>query len=339
MPESDYLSLDSRSVNSSGVVEPSDLAENNGTSLLPVPTTFDYKEIEWERLSGFTIPTKPTKDLTGWFWAYGVPIEEMETGRRSFLCHQCHTAKSKKKHRYVVDSGTRNANIHMRDAHQLTKDGSVRESSGSSMAQSLLLPDNIAEQNIINYLAKSFDHHYFRKLLVRWVVYDNIAFHKIENVRFRELLMYLNSQAESSLPTDKTIRNWVHQEYEAGKPAVIAVLGRAQGQVHISFDLWTSRNMLSLVGIVVHFLDAHGKYYSFLLSLPEQQGSHSGSNIADNVQKIIDEFGLKDKIGYFVLDNATNNDTCMEKLGQIYGFNHQQRRLRCMGHIINLVAR
>jgi hypothetical protein len=60
MAESDYLSLDGFST---GKVEPSE--KDAGEGLSPVPMTFDYKEIEWERLSGFTIPTKSTKDLTG----------------------------------------------------------------------------------------------------------------------------------------------------------------------------------------------------------------------------------------------------------------------------------
>ena len=95
----------------------------------------------------------------------------------------------------------------------------------------------------------------------------------------------------------------------------MVVLAKVLGQVHFSFDLWTSRNMLSLVGIVVQEVNDDGKYNNFLFGLPEQEGAHSGVNIADSVQKIIDEFGLKDKVGYFVLDNAYNNDNCMEVLG------------------------
>jgi len=43
-------------------------------------------------------------------------------------------------------------------------------------------------------------------------------------------------------------------------------------------------------------------------------------------------------IGFFVLDNATNNDTTLVELAKDLGFDLKERRLRCIGHIINLIA-
>jgi hypothetical protein len=97
--------------------------------------------------------------------------------------------------------------------------------------------------------------------------------------------------------------------------------------------------MIALMGIIVHFLDADNILRTFLLALPEQLDSHRGINIAETVKDILVEYGLENKLGYFVADNADNNDTCLEELAVEYGFNKEHRRLRCMGHVINLVAR
>ena len=43
-------------------------------------------------------------------------------------------------------------------------------------------------------------------------------------------------------------------------------------------------------------------------------------------------------MGYFTLDNAGNNDTAMEVIAGELGFDSTQRRVRCIGHIINLVV-
>ena len=43
-------------------------------------------------------------------------------------------------------------------------------------------------------------------------------------------------------------------------------------------------------------------------------------------------------MGYFVLDNATNNDTTLVELAKVMGFDPIVKRLRCMGHILNLIA-
>ena len=45
-----------------------------------------------------------------------------------------------------------------------------------------------------------------------------------------------------------------------------------------------------------------------------------------------------DRIGYFVSDNAHPNNTCMEELAIRLEFSYNERRLRCAGHIINLIA-
>ena len=39
-------------------------------------------------------------------------------------------------------------------------------------------------------------------------------------------------------------------------------------------------------------------------------------------------------LGWFVLDNASNNDTTLRELAKTMGFNVEEKRLRCMGHIL-----
>lgn len=87
-------------------------------------------------------------------------------------------------------------------------------------------------------------------------------------------------------------------------------------------------------------MDASRQHRSFLLALPPQNKRHTGVNIAANVGGIFKNFGIDAKrIGYFMADNADNNDTCIRDLSIDLKFNKYHRRLRCMGHIIKLVAR
>lgn len=68
-------------------------------------------------------------------------------------------------------------------------------------------------------------------------------------------------------------------------------------------------------------------YRTFLLSLPHQQGRHTGANIAETVAETIYHFGLQEKVGFFVTDNASNNDTCIAALAREFNFNSKHRRL------------
>ena len=128
-------------------------------------------------------------------------------------------------------------------------------------------------------------------------------------------------------------------DWKKHKDVITALLNSTDGQVHMSFDLWTAGNLISLNRVIVHFIDEDAWKCTFLLDLPQVEGSHTGENIANGVGEIISKFDLQDRIGYFVLDNVSNNDSCIEALAEEFGFNAKHRRLRCAGHIINLVAK
>ncbi len=57
------------------------------------------------------------------------------------------------------------------------------------------------------------------------------------------------------------------------------------------------------------------------------------------LRPLLQRFGINnDNLGYFVLDNALNNDTTLKQLGEDMGFDPVQKRLRCIGHIMNLIT-
>jgi hypothetical protein len=71
--------------------------------------------------------------------------------------------------------------------------------------------------------------------------------------------------------------------------------------------------------------------------------SHSGENIAKCFMDILRELDILDRIGGITMDNATNNDTAMNKFEEHLselGFTYvpQQQRIRCFAHIINLAV-
>lgn len=114
--------------------------------------------------------------------------------------------------------------------------------------------------------------------------------------------------------------------------------------VHFSFDLWVSGNHLSLLGIVGHWINKDGQACRALLGLRRLHGAHTGENQSQVIMSLLQEYDLTKKIGYFTLDNAQNNDsalTCLAKHLQEIGvsFDVKEHRLRCIGHVINLVVK
>jgi hypothetical protein len=81
-----------------------------------------------------------------------------------------------------------------------------------------------------------------------------------------------------------------------------------------------------------------------LLGLKRLRGPYSGENLAQVIIKLIDEYEIADRLGFFVLDNASSNDTCVNELlanlcSYIPSRDYKKRRLRCWGHVLNLVAK
>ena len=69
-----------------------------------------------------------------------------------------------------------------------------------------------------------------------------------------------------------------------------------------------------------------------------------GENQAEIIIQVIEEFKLGKHIGYFVIDNATNNDPAIDIVLKHFfpGMplkRRNARRLRCLGHVINLAAK
>ena len=60
-------------------------------------------------------------------------------------------------------------------------------------------------------------------------------------------------------------------------------------------DAWTSPNHKAYVAISVHF-EKDGVPVSMLLDIVEVARSHSGLNLAAAFAKILDDFGISDKV-------------------------------------------
>ena len=136
-----------------------------------------------------------------------------------------------------------------------------------------------------------------------------------------------------------TVAKQIVEEYNRYKDTVINKLKSSCGQIHIAFDGTRTCNCKALQGVVAFFCNKNDQPQKIVLRVPELEGRHTGINIAEQVNAILESFQIQDKVGYFILDNASNNNTAMEQLGNDLGFDGIGHRVCCFGHIINLAAK
>ena len=131
----------------------------------------------------------------------------------------------------------------------------------------------------------------------------------------------------------------LEEGFTTHRQTLITKLKFSLAQLHFSIDIWSSPNHHSLLAIVAHFINLDSRQLcKALLALRELEGAHSGEAIGETFLRVINSYGIQDKIGYVTLDNAYNNDTMLQAVAKACGFNVAHRRLRCNGHVINLVV-
>jgi hypothetical protein len=145
------------------------------------------------------------------------------------------------------------------------------------------------------------------------------------------------------VPTSHVTRaTWILQAYEDSKVKISESLANRTSGLVISFDGWKANNeVLKLLGIVAHYLDENHCRRAVVLSMRDTLGSHSGANMADHLSATLRDFSVTE-VDYFIADNATNNDIALEVLTGMrpqYCYDKVKQRLRCVGHIYNLVCK
>jgi hypothetical protein len=89
----------------------------------------------------------------------------------------------------------------------------------------------------------------------------------------------------------------------------------------------------------MHYLRDDYKLYNVVLTLRDTLGSHTSENIADHLFDVLKDYQISSsQIAFFAADNATNNDKALKLLSDRVTLNLVTSRIRCAGHIFNLVC-
>ena len=319
------------------------LASNDSDSQAPPPDRSDFI-IDWSRasLQNYEPPGLSTRERKAWHWGHGFEVRHRVLQKKGWACKYCYQASHVPQNHgwiYLDGSGSGNITDHLKNRHNTDKGGKLKKPEPLLESFRKAASKTPRDSEIYHRLVSSFDKDDFKNKLLRWIIQDDVPFDVVNSRFFRDLLMAANDALDDNGLIPGEIHNWIIKNFGSFKGVVTEKLATTQGQIHISFDMWTSRNQLCLCGIIVHFIDVNGKMFNFLLSIPEVLGRHSGANIAETVEEIVHEYNIQSRVGYFVTDNAGNNDTALDLISEELDFNAKHRRLRCMGHILNLVAR
>jgi hypothetical protein len=187
----------------------------------------------------------------------------------------------------------------------------------------------------------NFNVQHFRHALVLWLLDNNLPMELISRASTREVFRLANTEAERALwRSPRSVATYALRLFHCIKPQIVQALSDAVSKIHVSFDGWTTKGgVRGFFGIVAHFATSSGHLYDLPIALPQLNGAHTGEAIAEAVVATLKAYRItSSNLGYFVLDNAANNDTTITAISREYDFDPTHRRLRCGPHIINLIG-
>jgi hypothetical protein len=188
-----------------------------------------------------------------------------------------------------------------------------------------------------------------RKALNAWFVRARIPPTAVEYPEFLAWCNTMNAPLTAqpgAIPTShNTVRTDTLRAWKEEKAKMkIELRTETIGKIHVAVDVWTSPNRLLLLGITAHYLVRRSKLHQkALLGLREIEG-HSGLYQYEAFRTVIEDYGIFDLLGTLIGDNATTNDTFVDHIQSYMDQEFrtewlpQEQRLRCLGHILNLIA-
>jgi zinc finger BED domain-containing protein 1 (E3 SUMO-protein ligase ZBED1) len=185
---------------------------------------------------------------------------------------------------------------------------------------------------ITNFTPKKISVDGQKKLdnsLMKLFIKDLQPFSVVEDTGFKEFVNMLNPGYK--IPNRHSIsKTLIPAAYEKCVNEVKETISNELVTACLTTDCWTSRDNKSYIAITVHFIDNNFNLKSILLSCHSLIENHTSENLAEQINKTLNAWNLKNKIVFSVSDNAYNIQNALAQLK----FKH----FGCFAHTLNLIV-
>ena len=138
---------------------------------------------------------------------------------------------------------------------------------------------------------------------------------------------------------------------------LIETLKSSVSSVALTSDIWSGKAKEDYISVVAHYVNSNWGLEKRLLGLRPIESAHTGSNIAEHISMVVDDYGIVNKSFAITLDNASSNKTAMSLLQPMFtgyldfacndildlddgdGLSSIFLHQRCACHIINLIVK
>ena len=216
----------------------------------------------------------------------------------------------------------------------------------AAFSKSEQLAHTAADERVRNVLINAVNPDSYRNAVVRLITSKSLSHRIVESSEWMAMCLTLNWCARSALiKSHTTIPARITDNFNNQRALIKHHLHKAISCIHFCTDTWYAGTSFQkeFQAINAQFVDEHGHLQQALLALPELPGGHSGAAVAPYFIATLQWYDIEERLGWITGDNHGANDTLCRAIEEylsndkgITTWVAEFRRLRCIGHTINL---
>jgi len=185
-----------------------------------------------------------------------------------------------------------------------------------------------------------FDSKEYTRLILNFIINNNLPFSIIESKSLKELLKYLRDVL--STINRRTIKNKLDLLYNFEFNKLKALLAKNNSKFSITLDEWNSSNNIDFLAITLHFYNNKFELRNYLIAFEylNEDESYIDNLLSDILNNILKEYNIREKLLAITRDNAKsiNNLVNITRSQYLNKYNLQIIDNRCATHILNLIS-
>ena len=167
-----------------------------------------------------------------------------------------------------------------------------------------------------------------------------LPFSLVDSIYFNDFIQKLNPKFKC--PGRSTLKKEIISEFNSKREYIMNFVKNISGRCSITTDIWSSIKNQAFIGFTIHYITNEWKLKHFTLEVLQVTGSHTGNAIYEIIDKLLQDFNLKEKILSITTDNGSNMVLACRLLKSdidntqtsASDFIHS----RCICHILNLAV-
>ncbi|CAI0649850.1 unnamed protein product [Colletotrichum noveboracense] len=285
---------------------------------------------------------KSARERTSWIgshgWYFLLYQPDGQPGASYWACRYCDL---KGKHIILDIKATSSASEHLKKNHPREIQAGSVGSEGSEQ------PEDVPyKRRRLDFTGLTKSHaKSIQRAAICLIIDANLPFTIYENPAFQYMISRASTKLQA-LPWSGTSMVIAFEGiWKQQKMVIQQELLHADSEIHLGFDLWTSPGRQAIMGVTAHFIIKGKGPQVRLIAIRKQISAHNSLNLANTLEEIIRDWGITKQVKTLISNNASSNNTYIASLiprldpSAKKKQDIQARRIRCFGHILNLVSK